>query len=102
MQMRKPAASFLKVKRKETQAAAVPSTTNVKIGIPARESVSKTETVARPRQNTASERTYRGNREAAAATKTGAHMQRYMDKLLAWSKVPVTRSTWPRKRSLSA
>src|SRR5436853_525672 len=49
-QTRKLANTFLKVKRKETQAAVVPSTTTAKIGIPAREKVSNSATAASPMQ----------------------------------------------------
>src|SRR5437588_6322421 len=102
MQIKKLSTAFLKVNRKETQAAVVPNTTSAKMGIPAREKVSSTANVARLMLAAQSMRKYFGKLDVAAATSTGVTMQRYIERLLGWSKVPVTRSMCPIIRSFKA
>jgi len=77
--------------RKEAHAIVAPTATSAKIGMPAREMVSRIVTAAMPEQRRQNFLRYFGKFEAAAAKKTGAVVHRYIERLFGSSKLPVTR-----------
>src|ERR1051326_7189266 len=73
---------FFKLMRKETQQAVAPRTTAANIGIPAREMVIRMVTAAAASARKENPFNHRRRVELAAATKTGATVHRYIERLL--------------------